>query len=72
MINEQEKNQIRNLLNSPQWKLIERLGEEVCQRILDNSTVRDSEWETIRATFEKEYQVKGIRHFISEFYNNAQ
>ena len=72
MLNNQEKSQIKALLQSSHWAMVERLAELVIKDIEDTPLIRDSQWETTKATFEKEYQVKGIRHFLSEFYNSAQ
>lgn len=69
MITAQEKSQIRQIIQSPQWSTIERFANLVCQNIESNSSVRDSEWDTIKATLEQSGQVQGIRRFIQELYD---
>ena len=69
--NEQERSAIKHLLSSAQWPVIERLAEELCQRLKSDNLVRDTEWETIQATLLAEGEVRGIRRFIKELYGEV-
>ena len=68
---DQEKSAIKNILQSPQWKFVEAVAERIIQNIRNESNLRDSEWETAKATALEEGQVNGIKRFIKELYENA-
>uniref|UniRef100_A0A7V3N4Q5 Uncharacterized protein n=1 Tax=candidate division CPR3 bacterium TaxID=2268181 RepID=A0A7V3N4Q5_UNCC3 len=68
MLNETEKSQIRSLLQSSQWKTIEKLADLICEKIKDEPISTESEWETAKTVLEKEGQIKGIRRFIQEIF----
>jgi hypothetical protein len=72
MLTQQEKSQIRGILQSPQWKTIERLADLVCTNIKNDSPLRDTQWETLRVLLSQEGQIQGIRTFIREAYNQCQ
>ncbi|KKK82298.1 hypothetical protein LCGC14_2804780 [marine sediment metagenome] len=72
MLSKQEKQQIRVLLQDPRWKTAERLAELLINNLKENSNMRDTEWETLKATILEEGQIQGIRNLIKELYLNAQ
>lgn len=72
MLTNQEKNQIKQILQSPQWATIERLANLLCDQINSDSTVKDDQWDTLKTTILQEGEVRGIRKFIQEMYKNAQ
>ena len=61
-----QKSQLRNLLGSPQWRIVAYIAEELIKNIQKNSSIADTEWETLRTTVDKEGKVKGIREFFQE------
>jgi len=72
MISNSEKSQIKILLQSPQWKVAERVAGELCDKISYNSKLRPTEWETLQTLLIQEGQVQGIKLFVKELYNEAQ
>ena len=71
MINQNEKSQIKALLQSPQWKTVEQVANELCDKVAYDSKVRDTEWDTLKTTLIDEGQVRGIKRLIQELYNLA-
>ncbi len=65
---EHEKSFIRSLVRSPQWDIIEGLAKEIVDRINSENLIRDTEWDTIKATLQKEGQVEGIKRLLQEVY----
>lgn len=72
MITKPEQSQIKQLLQDPKWQTIERVVELVIERIKDNSSLRETNDETLREFLLQEGQVRGIRIFIKELYEIAQ
>lgn len=72
MLQTQEKNAIKRILQDPAWNTIQRCAELLITNIQDQAVVKDTEWETIRATIERQAMVEGIRKFIQELWTNAQ
>ena len=59
---------IKHLVQSPQWRIVEELAKEVVNKINEENTIRDSEWETLRATLQKEGKIEGIKLLLSEMF----
>ncbi len=59
---------IRQLVQSPNWAIIENLAKEIVDRIKEDNTIRDSQWDTIKATLQKEGKVEGIKRLLQEMY----
>lgn len=72
MLGKLEKDQIRHILQSPQWRTIEKFAEEYVQGLKDGSNLRSTEWETAAACLMEEGQISGIRNFIQELYKQSQ
>lgn len=72
MITTAERNQIRQLLTDPKWATAEALANEIIRDLQAQSTVKDSEYETLRATIERDGMVKGIQHFTQELWKHAK
>lgn len=66
-----ESSLIRNLVQGPQWPIIESLAKEIIARIKDASSLRDDMWQTARAVAENEGQIQGINILIQELYRIA-
>ncbi len=65
-----EKSLIRQLMQSPQFPVLENLSKELIDKIAYDSKLRDTEWETLKATVFDAGQIKGITRFIQELYNS--
>lgn len=72
MITKEERKQIRQILQSPQWGALERLANLLCDKIRDDNPIRNSEWETISTLLGREGQVRGIKTLLQEIYTQAQ
>lgn len=71
MIDDRGRTQIKQLLSSPQWRIVEEIADGLCQKIRDEGVIRESEWETIRSLLTSEGEVRGIRRFLQELYSQA-
>ena len=71
MLTNPEKSQIKSLLQSPQWATLERVIELLIRNIKDQSCLRESEWETLKATITREAEESGIRRLVQELYKEA-
>ena len=72
MIDTAQRSQIRQLLSGPQWRTVEYVASEFVQRLKDQSRVKETEWQTLKAALLVEGQVQGISSFIQELYNLAK
>ena len=72
MISSNEKLQLRQLIQMPQWKAFEGLANELISQLESNSPVRDNEWDTIRSLLTKEGQIEVIKRLTQEVYAKAQ
>ena len=72
MISSNERTMVKNLLTQPQWRLAEQIANEMCSKLKEDSIVRNTEWDTIQAALLNEGQIRGIRNFIQELYQQAQ
>lgn len=72
MLEEKQKSSLKNLVQSPQWKLVEFVAEEYIKRINSGSSMRESEWDTLRELVGKEGRIQGVREFIQDIYANSQ
>lgn len=71
MLDGNQKKQIRQTISSPQWAAFELLANEMCDKIKEDSVVRNTEWDTLQAVLLAEGQLRGIRNFIKECYEHA-
>jgi hypothetical protein len=67
-MDEREKSQIKQLVQSYQWPVIERFAEELKKKIREDDCSRDTQWETLKTLLLKEGQVRGITRLIQELY----
>lgn len=67
-----EKSQIRGLVQSPQWKTVERVAKEFMDSVAFANKVRESEWETLKSVLEDEGQLKGVSRLLQELNKIAQ
>lgn len=66
-----QRQQIKHVLSSPQWKAVEQLAQALCNKTAGESPVRDTEWETLKTTLENSGRIKGIQMLIQELWNEA-
>ena len=67
-----ERQQIRQILQTPQWATVDRLANLLCDKISYSSKVKDTEWETLKTVLTEEGEVRGIKRLIQEMFNQAQ
>ena len=67
----QEKSQLKAVIRSPQWRIVERVAEMMCVKVKENVPIRDSEWETLREVLQQEGQIQGIRKLMQELFLQA-
>ena len=67
-LTEQQKSSLKMLLQSPQWKIVESIQEEMVRQITLNSSIRETTDETLKETYLKEGRVQGIKAFIQELF----
>lgn len=72
MLSKTERQQVKQLLQSPQWSSIQLLAQKLDEKWKDESNVRETEWETLRALLENEGRRRGLSLFIQELFNQAQ
>lgn len=66
MVTDEMKSQIRQLVQSPQWKSVEHVAEQLIAKIQDNSPLRETNDETLKELFMQEGKVRGIREVFQE------
>lgn len=66
MLTNIEKNQIRVLITSPGWPLIEKLAQDLANKISYEPKLKDSQWLTARTVVFDEGQKHGIKRFLQE------
>ena len=71
MLAKSQKQQLRQLMQSPQWGAFFQLAEEKCARVESDSVVKDSEWETLKTTLLNEGRVRGVRELLQEAMDKA-
>lgn len=71
MVSSQDKSAIKQLLQSPQWQVAERLANELRDQIAYESKVGGTEWESLRKLLGDDGQIRGIERFIKELYKVA-
>ena len=71
MIGNQEKSVIKMTLQSPGWRVIQQVGEELIKNWQNQSKLGQTEWETARNVVRDEGRCEGIRNFIQELFKLA-
>ena len=66
MITTGEKNQVRALITSPGWNVVESLRDECVKQIRSQSCLKDTEWETARTVVFNEGQIEGMNRLLQE------
>lgn len=71
MIDKNEKNLLRLVIQDPKFKIVEFVAKELIQRLRDQSNLKETEWETAKSVAIEEGQVMGINNLIKELYRLA-
>mgnify|MGYP007031185404 CR=1 FL=1 len=67
-LSQQEISGIKQLLNSPYWKTVENVAEQIINKIREEGIIKDNEWETLKTAVNQEGQVQGIRRLFQELW----
>lgn len=71
MLTPQQLGSLKNLLQSPQWKIVEAVAEEFCNETKQASPLRNTEWDTIRELLRQEGKVEGVKNLLQKLYQYA-
>ncbi len=71
MRNKADAGFIKQLLQSPSWRVVEQVAEELKDQAKEQVGLRDTEWETIKSVAATEGRIQGINAFIQELYKIA-
>lgn len=71
MRSEQERSQLRSIVQSPQWKTVIAVAEELCVNVKTEQIPYDTEWETLRETLINEGQSRGIKRLLQSVEREA-
>ena len=71
MLNKQEQGQLRQLLGVPQWQTAEKLIGLMIEKLKDTSVVRDTIEATAAEALLREGEIRGVRRFLQEIYQQA-
>lgn len=69
MLSKTEKAQIVRLMQSAEWKCVEHLVHNLVEKWKDEQVIHETEWDTIKATLEREGRIRGLQLFSQEIYN---
>jgi len=72
MITKDERAQLKGLIQDPKFRTFERVANLLCDKIAYESSVRETEWETLRTTLTQDGKIRGIKQLIQELYEEAK
>lgn len=64
-----EKNQVRAVISAPGWMVLERLAQELYNKIASEPKSKETQWLTARQVVFDEGQQSGIKRFLQEILN---
>lgn len=67
-----EKNQLKSLVQSPQWTTLEHLIKEMTEKYKDEFGARETEWDTIKHNLITEGKVRGLVDLQKEIFLHIQ
>ena len=70
-LTDNEKSQLRALTTDSKWSVVEHAKELYCAGVLENSPIRETEFETLKAVLANEYKVQGVREFCQRLIEQA-
>ena len=68
---QQEREQIKSLVQTPQWRTVIALAEELCIQVKTEQKSYDTEWDTIRDTLLADGEVRGIKRLLQTLQREA-
>lgn len=71
MINAQQKSQLKNIMQSRQWEVVEEVARQYVVKLQSNERIKSTEWETIRDNCRIQGQLEGINNFLQELTKQA-
>lgn len=71
-LDKSEKSQLKQLMQMPQWKALDKLIQELIHKARDGKVAGESEWDTIRNTLTNEGRERGLTELIQELYAQIQ
>ena len=71
MISQQDKSVIKMTLQSPGWRVIQQVCDEMIKNWQNQSKLGQTEWETARNVIRDEGRCEGIRNLVQELYKLA-
>lgn len=63
---------MRQLVSSPQGRELIVMADEICAKLKNDSSVRETEWDTLKELLTSEGKVRGIKLLIQEMNLQAQ
>ncbi len=72
MIDNKERQQIRELISDPKFRVVEKIANDICDKIKEDSAIKDTQWETLKFMLTQEGEMRGIRRLIQALYNLAK
>ena len=70
-LNEHEKSQVQSIISDPRWGVVIKISDMFIEHIKQDNLIKDSEWDTIRATITQSAKIEGIKSFVQEVYKHA-
>jgi hypothetical protein len=64
-MNKIDKDTIKSLLKDSKWESILRASAELTDKWLNSNVIGESQYETLKLTFSKEFKVQGVRDFLN-------
>ncbi len=71
MITDRDRAALRNLFQSPGWRVVEQITKELTDQYKSDPVVRDTEWETLKTALMNEGRVRGINSLLQELMEQA-
>ena len=65
-MDKQDKDIVKSIVKSPQWTAFKLVSEEMIQKTRSESVNKESQFETLKAVFEREGKIRGIQQFIMQ------
>lgn len=72
MISNIDRQQLKQLIQVPQWGAFDLLIKELIAKYKDEVGARDSEWDTVRNLLINEGKVRGLTELTQELYLQIQ
>ena len=71
MITDNQRQQLKALIQDPKFRTIEDIAEDLSNKIAYEPVIAETEWETLKKAIGNDSEVRGIRRFIQTLYDEA-